>query len=143
MIGAVARGRTSSLATRPKFPFYVHSIKTLKVRRTAVITVDGKPAKLGEPLNLRKRRPEHARRRVPGENTSKKRLEQKKHQPHQSKHKNGGPSHALISLEPPFDCVPAFAKALAWQARQDWSHPAKSPRFVLEIGFSLAKRRKE
>jgi len=81
MIDAVARGRTSSLATRPKFPFYVHSIKTLKVRRTAVITVDGKPAKLGEPLNLRKRRPEHARRRVPGENTSKKRLEQKKHQP--------------------------------------------------------------
>jgi len=74
MIDAVARGRTSSLARRPEFPFYVHSVKTLKVHRTPVITVDGKPAKLGEPLNLRKRRPEHARRRVPGESTSKKRL---------------------------------------------------------------------
>src|SRR5436190_21876320 len=110
---AVARLR--SLRGRNSL-FYVHSIKTLKVRRTAVITVDGKPAKLGEPLNLRKRRPEHARRRVPGENTSKKRLEQKKHQPHQSKHKNGGPSHALISLEPPFDCVPPSPRL--WRGKQ-------------------------
>jgi hypothetical protein len=41
-IDLVARGRISSLATRPKFPFCVRAAKTLKVNRTPVLTVTGK-----------------------------------------------------------------------------------------------------